>query len=103
MKKMTCLLNLALLVVCTQFVFADDSGKQYVSFEDVQSALADKDSYDEGAYRKSNPSHGGGGGGGSGAGVSFGGQPAKRKAILAKNISKYNFFIISPHLSCKFE
>ena len=57
-KSIKFLLNLALLVVCTQFVFADDSGKQYVSFEDVQSALADKDSYDEGAYRKSNPPHG---------------------------------------------
>ena len=59
------LLNLTLLVVCSQFVFADDAntdGKQmYISFEDAQAALADKDTYDEGAYRKNNPPHNSGG------------------------------------------
>ncbi|SVB47188.1 uncharacterized protein METZ01_LOCUS200042, partial [marine metagenome] len=39
MKKMTYLLNLTLLVVCTQFLFADNAnegGKQmYISFEDA--------------------------------------------------------------------
>ncbi|SVC41384.1 uncharacterized protein METZ01_LOCUS294238, partial [marine metagenome] len=63
MKTMTYLLNLTLLVVCTQFVFADnanDGGKQiYISFEDAQAALPDKESYDEGAYRKNNPSDNG--------------------------------------------
>ena len=64
MKTMTYLLNLTLLVVCSQFVFADNAdsdGKQmYISFEDAQAALPDKDTYDEGAYRKNNPPHGGG-------------------------------------------
>ena len=58
MKTMTYLLNLTLLVVCTQFAFAADeniANKQYISFEDAQAALPDKDSYDEGAYRKNNP------------------------------------------------
>ena len=63
MKTMTYLLNLTLLVVCSQFVFADDAntdGKQvYISFEDAQAALTDKDTYDEGAYRKENPPHNG--------------------------------------------
>ena len=49
MKTMTYILNLTLLVVCTQFVFADNAnegGKQmYISFEDAQAALPDKDIY----------------------------------------------------------
>ena len=61
MKTMTYLLNLTLLVVCSQFVFADDANtddKQiYISFEDPQAALPDKDIFDEGAYRKNNPPH----------------------------------------------
>ena len=45
---MTYLLNLTLLVVCTQFAFAEDNadtgGKQmYISFEDAQAALPDKE------------------------------------------------------------
>jgi hypothetical protein len=44
------LLNLTLLVVCSQFVFADDAntdGKQmYISFEDAQAALPDKHEYE---------------------------------------------------------
>ena len=47
MKTMTYILNLTLLVVCTQFVFADNAnegGKQiYISFEDAQAALPDKE------------------------------------------------------------
>ena len=48
MKTMTYILNLTLLVVCTQFAFAadnaDTNGKQmYVSFEDAQAALPDKE------------------------------------------------------------
>ena len=47
MKTMSYLLNLTLLVVCTQFVFADnanDGSKQiYISFEDAQEALPDKE------------------------------------------------------------
>ena len=48
MKTMTYILNLTLLVVCTQFAFAADNadtgGKQmYVSFEDAQAALPDKE------------------------------------------------------------
>ena len=50
MKKMTYLLNLALLAVSTQFVFADVSNKgtkeHYVSFEDAQAALPDKGYYE---------------------------------------------------------
>ena len=62
MKKMTYLFNLTLIVVCAQFAFADadtnGNGKQsYISFEDAQAALSDKDTYDEGAYRKNNPPH----------------------------------------------
>ena len=49
MKTMTYLLNLTLLVVCSQFVFADDAntdGKQmYISFEDAQAALPEKEIY----------------------------------------------------------
>ena len=64
MKTMTYLLNLTLLVVCSQFVFADNvnsDGKQiYISYEDAQAALSDKDTYDEGALRKENPPGGGG-------------------------------------------
>ena len=50
MKTMTYILNLTLLVVCTQFAFAagnaDTGGKQmYISFEDAQAALPDKDIY----------------------------------------------------------
>ncbi|SVB83227.1 uncharacterized protein METZ01_LOCUS236081, partial [marine metagenome] len=53
MKKMTYLLNLTLFVLCTQFVFADvvndDGGKQmYISFEDAQAALGDKDYFEPG-------------------------------------------------------
>ena len=48
MKTMTYILNLTLLVVCTQFAFAADNadtgGKQmYISFEDAQAALPDKE------------------------------------------------------------
>ena len=47
MKTMTYLLNLTLLVVCSQFVFADEAntdGKQmYINFEDAQAALPDKE------------------------------------------------------------
>ena len=61
---MTYLLNLTLFVVCTQLVFADDAnsnGKEmYISFEDAQAELPDKESYDEGAFRKNNPPHVGG-------------------------------------------
>ena len=48
MKTMTYLLNLTLLVVCTQFAFSADNananGKErYISFEDAQAALPDKE------------------------------------------------------------
>ena len=51
MKKMTYLLNLTLIVVCAQFLFADadtnGNGKQsYISFEDVQATLPDKEFYE---------------------------------------------------------
>ena len=49
MKTMTYILNLTLLVVCTQFAFADNAGtgdkQMYISFEDAQAALPDKDIY----------------------------------------------------------
>ena len=61
MKTMTYILNLTLLVVCTQFAFAadnaDTNGKQmYVSFEDAQAALPDKEYAQDQSHGDSNGS-----------------------------------------------
>ena len=61
MKTMTYILNLTLLVVCTQFAFAADNadtgGKQmYVSFEDAQAALPDKEYAQDQSHGDSNGS-----------------------------------------------
>ena len=61
MKTMTYILNLTLLVVCTQFAFAadnaDNGGKQmYVSFEDAQAALPDKEYAQDQSHGDSNGS-----------------------------------------------
>ena len=50
MKTMTYIINLVVLAVCTQFVFSADntdtgSKEMYISFEDAQAALPDKEFY----------------------------------------------------------
>ena len=59
MKTMTYLLNLTMVVFCSQLFAAEDaniSGKEsYVSFEDAQAALPDKEVYNRPGDDRSTP------------------------------------------------